>query len=211
MECRRDQLLSEVQYVQNTGHKNSEPFWLKVLLKFVSTPSCALCVDVGVDVSGLSRLTSFLMATSSLPATNGPVAQKSRFSRLSAPTRWSVRSIRNRGSFSDAVLGQSYPLLREERRQVPTVHQTVEVPQVQHSDVFVDVRLVIQRRVPTIQAVLKTLDVQQGQFDDRMVDVLVVFQRKEKSAEVPQVQFMDRIDDVPVLLQRQVPTVHCVQ
>ena len=59
--------------------------------------------------------------------------------------------------------------------------KTVEVAQVQHIGKVVDVPIVMQRQVPTIQTVQKT--------------------------EVPQVQF-DRVVDVPVVLQRQGPTIH---
>ena len=58
--------------------------------------------------------------------------------------------------------------------------KTVAVPQVQHIGKIVDVPIVMQRQVPTIQTVQKT--------------------------EVPQVQF-DRVVDVPVVLQRQMPTI----
>ena len=60
------------------------------------------------------------------------------------------------------------------------VQKTVEVSQVQFIDKTIDVPVVRQRRVPTIQPVQKTV-------------------------EKPQVQFPDRVADVPVVSRRQVP------
>ena len=67
---------------------------------------------------------------------------------------------------------------------VPTlqIQETVEVPQVQFIDKAVDVPVVIQRQVPTVQ-------------------------KMQKTAEVPQVQFIDKVVDVPVIMQRQFPAV----
>ena len=54
-----------------------------------------------------------------------------------------------------------------------------EIPQVQYIDKIVDMPIVTQRQVPTIQMM-------------------------QESVEVPQVQFLDRVVDVPVVMQRQV-------
>ena len=50
----------------------------------------------------------------------------------------------------------------------------------------VDVPVVVQRRVPTVQRVKQTV-------------------------EVPQVQYIDKVTDVPVVVQRQVPAIQQVQ
>jgi len=58
----------------------------------------------------------------------------------------------------------------------------VEVPQVQYIDRVVDVPVVKQRQVPSVQKVQKTV-------------------------EVPQVQYIVKVVDVPVVKRRQVPSV----
>merc|ERR1711916_268845 len=66
------------------------------------------------------------------------------------------------------------------------VTKQVEIPQIQYIDKVVDVPVVMQRQLPTIQKVQKTV-------------------------EVPQIQYIDKIVDVPVVMQRQVPTIQTVQ
>ena len=66
--------------------------------------------------------------------------------------------------------------------------KTVEVPQVQYSDRIVDMPVVVQRRVPTIQAAQKTEEVPRAQLLDRVVDVSVLMQRQ-----VPQEQIQECI------------------
>ena len=58
------------------------------------------------------------------------------------------------------------------------VQKTVEVPQVQYIDKNVDVPVVRQGQVPTVQAVQKTVEVPQFQFHDRAVDFPVSMQRQ---------------------------------
>ena len=58
----------------------------------------------------------------------------------------------------------------------------------QDPDMIVDVPVVVQRQVPTIQTVQKTLEVSKVQFLDRVVDVPVVTQRQ-----VPQERIQERI------------------
>ena len=66
------------------------------------------------------------------------------------------------------------------------IQETVEVPQVQFIDKAMDVPVVMQRQVPTVQKVQKT-------------------------AEVPQVQFIDKVVDAPVIMKRQVPAIQVAQ
>jgi len=140
------------------------------------------------------------------------------------------------------------------------VHVLVEVPQVQHTvdvphtpapsllspavtqpapghtdtpDRVVNVPVVKQQQVPSVQKVFKTVEMPQVQYIDRVVDVPVVKQRQmpsvqvvqklvvqqrhvpsiqkvQRTVEIPQVQHVDRVVDVPVVKQRQVPSVQKV-
>ena len=90
------------------------------------------------------------------------------------------------------------------------VQKTMEGPQVQYIDKIVDVPVVAQRQVPTIQTAQKTEEVPKVQFIEQVVDVPVDMQRQDpavqfvkKTAEVPQNRFIDRVVDTPVVQQRQ--------
>ena len=78
-------------------------------------------------------------------------------------------------------------------------------------DRAVNVLLVTQRQVPTIQKIQKTIGIPQAQFEDELTDVPVAMRASEaqKTLEVP--LYIDRIVDVRVLMQRQVPTIQTVQ
>ena len=52
------------------------------------------------------------------------------------------------------------------------VQKTVELPQVQHIERIVDVTVVVQHQVPTIQSAQKVVEVLQSQQLDRVGDVL---------------------------------------
>ena len=75
----------------------------------------------------------------------------------------------------------------------------------QYLDRIVDVPVVVQRRVPTIQAAQKTEELPQVQFLDRVMGSVPTIQTVQQTVEVPEVQFPDRAADVPVSMQRQVP------
>ena len=92
------------------------------------------------------------------------------------------------------------------------VQETVEVPQIQFIDKTLDVPVVMQRQVPTVQKVQKTVEVPQTQFIDKVVDVPVHMQRRapedrdaQKAVACAQVQFLDKIADVPVVAQHWMP------
>ena len=77
---------------------------------------------------------------------------------------------------------------------------------------IVDVPVVLQHQMPTIQQVQQTVEFPQVQHIDRIVDLPAVRQHQEpiitidqKTVEVPHTQFIDRVLDVPVTAQRQVP------
>ena len=65
-----------------------------------------------------------------------------------------------------------------EEESAVKVQKTVEVPQVQYLDKTVDVPVVRQGQVPTVQAVQKTVEVPQFQLHDRPVDFPVAMQRQ---------------------------------
>merc|ERR1712084_55842 len=96
--------------------------------------------------------------------------------------------------------------------------KTVEVPQVQYIDRVVDVPVVKQRHVPSVQKVQKTVEVPQVQYIDRVVDVPVVKQRHvpaiqkvQKPVTVPVIETVEKIVDVPVIKQVEVPQVQTVE
>ena len=60
------------------------------------------------------------------------------------------------------------------------VQKTMEVPQVQYINKIVDVPVVAQRHVSTIQIVQRTVEVPHVQFLDRAADVSVVMQRRNR-------------------------------
>merc|ERR1712209_380195 len=68
----------------------------------------------------------------------------------------------------------------------------------------VDIPVVQQRQVPTVQTVQKTVEVPQLQFIDKVVDIPVVAQRQipmvqtvEKTVEIPQLQIVEKIVEIP--------------
>ena len=58
------------------------------------------------------------------------------------------------------------------------MQKTAEIPRVQHIHRIVDVPVVMQRQVPTIQTDRKTVEVHQSQQTDRVVVVLIVTQQQ---------------------------------
>ena len=80
----------------------------------------------------------------------------------------------------------------------------------------VDVPVVVQRQVPSIETVQKTVEVPQTQHIDKVADVPVArprqtlsVQRVQNSVEVPQIQFIDKLFDSHVNM-RSVPEVEHV-
>ena len=90
-------------------------------------------------------------------------------------------------------------------RQVPTiqrVQKVEEVPQVECSDMVVDVPVMMQRQVSTTQLVQKTREVSQTQHTDKVAEIPVMMQRQipmsakvQKTVEMPQVQYIDEAVD----------------
>ena len=66
------------------------------------------------------------------------------------------------------------------------IQETVEVPQIQLIDEVVDVPVVVQRQVPTVEKVQKTVKVRQVQFIDKVVDAPVIVQRQVPAIQVAQ-------------------------
>ena len=86
-------------------------------------------------------------------------------------------------------------MLQRQEAAIQKVRKTLEIPQAQYIDETIDVPVVAQCQVPTMQAV-QTVEVPQVQFPDRVVSLPVVMQRQ-----VPQEQIPERIvetTDVPV-------------
>ena len=57
------------------------------------------------------------------------------------------------------------------------VQKTMEVPQVQYIDKIVDVPVVAQRQVSTIQTVQRTVEVPQQRIHERLVEETIVMHR----------------------------------
>jgi len=103
----------------------------------------------------------------------------------------------------------------------PESPKTVEVPQVQYNDRFVDVPVVKQDQVPSVQRAQKTVEtttaVADGchvQYVDRVADIPAVEQQQvspvqkvQKILDVTQVQNIARVVEVPATKQRHVPSV----
>ena len=86
------------------------------------------------------------------------------------------------------------PVIISDKFQQSIVYEDVEVPQIQFIDRVVDLSVVLQRRVPTVQTVQKTGEIPQLQFLDRCQ-----VGTEQKTVEVPQLQCSDKVDDVPVV------------
>ena len=79
-------------------------------------------------------------------------------------------------------------------------HVNVEVPQIQFIVTVLDIPVATQRRLPTVQTVLKTGEFPQVQFLD-LVDTPVIVQRQVRS-------LRGDVVDTPVVAQMQIPLVH---
>ena len=86
------------------------------------------------------------------------------------------------------------------------------VPENEVAQEVVDMPVVLQRQVATIQRTQKTVEVPQMQYVGKFIDVPVLAQHRvptvravQKAVEVPQDQYRDRVANVRVVLQRQVP------
>ena len=96
----------------------------------------------------------------------------------------------------------------EQAPQAQVVQKTVAIPQTQFIDRLVNVPLVTQRQVRTIQKIQKTLEIPQAKLEDELTDVPVVMQRQTSmiqkvatTAEILQMSFID--SRVPVAQRRQ--------
>ena len=93
-----------------------------------------------------------------------------------------------------------------------------EVPLSQFTDEAVDIPVVTQRQISTVQTVLKSIEISQLQYCDEVIDVPVVLgvqasqsQAVAETAEIPQLQVTDQVVDVLVVVVAQVPHVHVVK
>ena len=96
----------------------------------------------------------------------------------------------------------------------PESPKIVEVLQVQYNDRFVDVPVVKQDQVPSVQRAQKTVEKPQVQYVDRVADIPAVVQQQvspvqkvQKIVEVTQVQNIERVVEVPAAKKRHVPSV----
>ena len=104
------------------------------------------------------------------------------------------------------------------RPMTQTVQKTTEIPQLQFPDQVVDVPVMVQRQVSSIETVQKTVEVPQTQS--------IVKELRSKfevghTSEVPrpirsvqktvEVQYIDKVADIPVEMQRQVSTTQVAQ
>ena len=110
------------------------------------------------------------------------------------------------------------------RPMAQTVQKTTEIPQLQLPDQVVDVPVVVQRQVPSIETVQKTVEVPQthsivkelrSKFEvghtnkvhaRNQPDKNRAIRNAHKTVEVPRVQYIDKVADIPVDMQRQVST-----
>ena len=104
------------------------------------------------------------------------------------------------------------------------VQKTTEISQLQLPDQVVDVPVVVQRQVPSIETVQKTVEVPQthsivkelrSKFEvghtnkvhaRNQPDKNRAIRNAHKTVEVPRVQYIDKVADIPVDMQRQVST-----
>merc|ERR1711920_602016 len=82
----------------------------------------------------------------------------------------------------------------------------------------VDVPVVKQMQVPSVQKVQRTVEVPQVQYIDRVVDVPVVKQRQvpsiqkvQKPVTVPVIETVEKIVDVPVIKQVEIPQIQTIE
>ena len=115
------------------------------------------------------------------------------------------------------------------RPMAQTVQKTTEIPQLQLPDQVVDVPVVVQRQVPSIETVQKTVEVPQTQSIVKELrskfevghtnkvharnqpDKNWAIRNAHKTVEVPRVQYIDKVADIPVDMQRQVSTTQAAQ
>ena len=115
------------------------------------------------------------------------------------------------------------------RPMTQTVQKTTEIPQLQFPDQVVDVPVVVQRQVPSIETVQKTVEVPQTQSIVKELrskfevahtnkvharnqpDKNRAIRNAHKTVEVPRVHYIDKVADIPVDMQRQVSTTQAAQ
>ena len=107
------------------------------------------------------------------------------------------------------------------RPMAQTVQKTTEIPQLQLPDQVVDVPVMVQRQVPSIETVQKTVEVPQTQSIVKELrskfevghtsEVPRQLRSVQKTVEVPRVQYIDKVADIPVDMQRQVSTTQAAQ
>ena len=94
-------------------------------------------------------------------------------SRMVRVSRWARAG--SAGGFFLSVV--DVPVIISDKLQQSIVLENVEVPQIQFIDRGVDLSVVLQRRVPTVQTVQKTGEIPQMMFSDK-VETPVVVQRQ---------------------------------
>ena len=93
-----------------------------------------------------------------------------------------------------------------------------EVPLSQFTDKVVEIPVVAQRQISTVQTVQNSIEISQLQYCDEVIDVPVVLvvqapqsQVVAETAGIPQLQITDQVTDVPVVLVVPVPQVRVVK
>ena len=127
-------------------------------------------------------------------------------------------------SFAEKIIEKPVTQTQGKTQQVVNTHvqhvvNTVdaEVPLSQFTDKAVDIPVVAQRQISTVQTVQTSIEIPQLQFCDEAIDAPAVFvvlvpqvHVVEKKAEIPQFQVDDKVVDVPVESVAQGPLVHVV-
>ena len=113
------------------------------------------------------------------------------------------------------------------RPMAQTVQKTTEISQLQLPDQVVDVPVVVQRQVPSIETVQKTVEVPHSIVKElrskfevghtnkvharNQPDKNRAIRNAQKTVEVPRVLYIDKVADIPVDMQRQVSTTQAAQ
>ena len=127
-------------------------------------------------------------------------------------------------SFAEKIIEKPVTQTQGKTQQVVNTHvqhvvNTVdaEVPLSQFTDKAVDIPVVAQRQISTVQTVQTSIEIPQLQYCDEAIDAPAVFvvlvpqvHVVEKKAEIPQFQVDDKVVDVPVESVVQGPLVHVV-
>ena len=100
------------------------------------------------------------------------------------------------------------------QEKINQVTKHVDMPVTQCTDNVVDIPVVAQRQIFTVQTVQTSIEIPQLPVVDVPVVLVVqtpLVQVMAETAEIPQLQITDQVVDVPVVVVAQVPHVHVVE